>query len=172
MFEEDRALFYSEVMQCAIRLREMETDYGIIPCPKFDKNQKEYTTHSVAGVTLCAMILSNFKNDTKRLERSGMVTQALAVEGKNILTPAYYEKSLKTKGARDAESYDMLPIIFANRACDIGYMAEESTIASLYTGMRTMVKKGSNELASTTKKNEGRINKALNKMVAAYEKLK
>ncbi len=172
MFEEDRALFYSEVMQCAIRLREMETDYGIIPCPKFDKNQKEYTTHSVAAVTLCAMITSNMKADSQKLERAGMVTQALAVEGKNILTPAYYEKSLKTKGARDAESYDMLPIIFANRACDIGYMAEENTVSSLYTSMRTMIKKGNNEIASATKKSATRINKALTKLVADFEKLK
>ena len=101
-----------------------------------------------------------------------MVTQALAVEGKNILTPAYYEKSLKTKGARDAESYDMLPIIFANRACDIGYMAEENNVASLYTAMRTMVKKGNNELASTTQKSAKRINKALDKLVKDFEKLK
>jgi len=172
MFEEDRALFYSEVMQCAIRLREMETDYGIIPCPKFDENQKEYTTHSVAAVTLCAMITSNLKNDTERLERAGMLMQALAVEGKNILTPAYYEKSLKTKGARDAESYEMLPIIFANRTCDIGYMAEESAVAGLYSAMRAMVKKGTNDIASTTKKNTTRINKALTRLVEDFEKLK
>ncbi|MBR4256517.1 MAG: extracellular solute-binding protein [Clostridia bacterium] len=172
MFEEDRALFYSEVMQCAIRLREMETDYGIIPCPKFDESQKEYTTHSVAAVTLCAMITANLKNDTEKLERAGMMMQALAVEGKNILTPAYYEKSLKTKGARDAESYDMLPIIFANRTCDIGYMAEENAVAGLYTAMRSMVKKGTNDIASTTKKNTNRINKALTKLVEDFEKLK
>ena len=170
MFEQDRALFYSEVMQCAIRLREMETDYGIIPCPKFDKNQKNYTTHSVAGVTLCAMFTSNLIGDAEKLERAGMVTQALAVEGKNILTPAYYEKSLKTKGARDAESYDMLPIIFANRTCDIGYMAEESQIASMYSGMRDMVKKGSNELSSVNKKNEARVKKALVKMIEQFNK--
>lgn len=172
MFEEDRALFYSEVMQCAIRLREMETDYGIIPCPKFDANQKEYTTHSVAAVTLCAMIPANLSNDASRLERSGMITQALAVEGKNILTPAYYEKSLKTKGARDAESYEMLPIIFANRTCDIGYMAEESAVAGMYNQMRNMVKKGSNELSSVNKKNEKTVNRGITKLVEAFEKLK
>ncbi len=172
MFEEDRALFYSEVMQCAIRLREMETDYGIIPCPKFDTNQKEYTTHSVAGVTLCAMITSNLMNDAERLERAGMITQALAVEGKKILTPAYYEKSLKTKGARDAESYEMLPIIFANRTCDIGYMAGESTVSSMFTQMRNMVKKGSNELASVAKKNSKSVERGLTKLLEAFEKLK
>lgn len=172
MFEEDRALFYSEVMQCAIRLREMETDYGIIPLPKFDSNQKNYTTHTVAGVTLCAMVTSNMKGDTNKLERAGMVMQALAVEGKNILTPAYYEKSLKTKGARDAESYDMLPIIFANRTCDIGYMAEDASVSSLFSAMRNMVKKGNNELASITKKNQTKINKALTKMITAFDKYK
>ena len=172
MFEEDRALFYSEVMQCAIRLREMETDYGIIPLPKFDINQKNYTTHTVAGVTLCAMVTSNMKGDTNKLERAGMVMQALAVEGKNILTPAYYEKSLKTKGARDAESYDMLPIIFANRTCDIGYMAEDASVSSLFSAMRNMVKKGNNELASITKKNQTKINKALTKMITAFDKYK
>ena len=172
MFEEDRALFYSEVMQCAIRLREMETDYGIIPCPKFDENQKDYTTHSVAAVTLCAMIMSNLKGNQQRLERAGMITQALAVEGKKILTPAYYEKSLKTKGARDAESYDMLPIIFANRACDIGYMAEESAVANMYSQMRNMVKKGSNEIASVNKKNSKAVEKALKKLIESFEKLK
>ena len=171
MFEEDSALFYSEVMQCAIRLREMETDYGIIPCPKFDSSQKEYTTHSVAAVTLCAMIMSNLKGNNERLERAGMITQALAVEGKNILTPAYYEKSLKTKGARDAESYDMLPIIFANRTCDIGYMAEESAVANMYSQMRAMVKKGSNELASVNKKNSKSVEKALSKLIESFEKL-
>jgi hypothetical protein len=66
----------------------------------------------------------------------------------------------------------MLPIIFANRTCDIGYMAEENAVAGLYTAMRSMVKKGTNDIASTTKKNTNRINKALTKLVEDFEKLK
>ena len=168
MFEENRALFYSEVMQCAIRLRDMDTNYGIIPLPKFDENQKYYTTHSVAGVTLCAMITKAIEAKTDRFERAGMIMQALAVEGKNILTPAYYEKSLIAKGTRDYESKDMLPIIFAHRTCDIGYMAEESQVYSLYQAMRTMIKKGQNTLAKTTSSYTKKVNKALDKMIEAF----
>ena len=169
MFEEDRALFYSEVMQCAIRLRDMDTNYGIIPMPKFNEAQKHYTTHSVTGVTLCAMITKGIEAKQDRFELSGMIMQALAVEGKNILTPAYYEKSLIAKGTRDYESADMLPIIFANRTCDLGYMAEESQVSSLYTAMRSMVKKGKNTIANTTKSYTNKINKALTKMIDAFQ---
>ena len=169
MFEEDRALFYSEVMQCAIRLRDMDTNYGIIPMPKFNTAQKHYTTHSVTAVTLCAMISKGIEAKQDKFERAGMIMQALAVEGKRILTPAYYEKSLIAKGTRDYESADMLPIIFANRTCDLGYMAEESQVSSLYSAMRTMVKKGKNTIANTTKSYSNKINKALDKMITAFQ---
>ena len=169
MVEENRALCYSEVMQCALRLRTMDTNYGIIPMPKFNISQEHYTTHSVAAVTLCAMISKGIAAKQDRFELAGMIMQALAVEGKNILTPAYYEKSLIAKGTRDFESADMLPIIFANRTCDIGYMAEESQVSSLYQAMRTMVKKGKNTLANTTKSYESKINKALTKLIDAFQ---
>lgn len=171
MFEQNRALFYSEVMQCAIRLRDMETDYGIIPCPKYDKAQTNYTTHSVAAVTLCCCFEKSLLSDQEQLDRAGMVAQALAVEGKNILTPAYYEKSLLGKGTRDAESQEMLPIIFANRTCDIGYMAEESNISTMYSAMRTMVKAGNNEISSVNDKNKKKVNKAITDLIDAYESL-
>lgn len=172
MFEEDRALFYSEVMQCAIRLRDMDTDYGILPMPKFDKTQ-EYTTHVVAGVTLCAMFEKTLLDPSKseQLERAGMVAQALAVEGMNILTPAYYEKSIIGKGMRDAESLEMLPIIFANRTCDLGYAYESSAIAGFFSETRSMIKAGQNNIASVNSKNAKKIGKQVAKLVDAYEDL-
>ncbi len=169
MFEENRALFYSEVMQCAIRLRDMDTNYGIIPMPKFDKDQKYYTTHSVAGVTLCAMITKGIEAKNDRFERAGMIMQALAVEGKNILTPAYYEKSLIAKGTRDYESKDMLPIIFAHRTCDIGYMPEDSQVTSLFTAMRNMIKQGKNTVANTKAAQVNKVNKGLNKLIDSFQ---
>ena len=173
MFEEDRALFYSEVMQCAIRLRDMDTDYGILPMPKFDEDQKEYTTHVVAAVTLCCMFEKTLLDPSKaeQLERAGMVAQALAVEGMNILTPAYYEKSIIGKGMRDAESLEMLPIIFANRTCDLGYAYEGSSIAGFFSETRSMIKSGQNNIASVNSKNNKKISKQLAKLVNAYEEL-
>ncbi len=171
MFEENRALFYSEVMQCAIRLRDMDTDYGIIPVPKYNKEQANYTTHTVADVTLACCFPKNLEADSTRLAISGAIAQALAVEGQNILTPAYYEKSLMQKGARDAESQEMLPIIFANRVADIGYMADDGKITVLYNSMREMIKKGQNTMASSYKGSERRVNAGLEALIEAYESL-
>ncbi len=168
MFEENRALFYSEVMQCAIRLREMETAYGIIPVPKFDENQTNYTTHSVADVTLMAAFPCALEKDPKTLAMAGAIAQALAVEGRKILRPAYYEKSLMQKGTRDQESQAMLEIIFKNRVCDLGYAAE-GNINTIYSNMRTYIKKGENRISSINQMHSKRVETAIKELVDSFE---
>ena len=44
IFKEDRSLFYAGDLRLSARLRDMETNYGILPYPKYDENQ-ENTTH-------------------------------------------------------------------------------------------------------------------------------
>ena len=169
MFEEDRALFYSEVMQCVTRLRDMDTDFGIIPVPKADQNQANYTTHSVSIVTMVAGVPKDISYDEERLARSGMIMQALAVEGKNILTPAYYEASLIGKGTRDEESADMLPIIFANRVVDLGSIVDDSNITSISNSLVDAIKSNStNKLASLFARNKTKVNAALTDLVEKF----
>ncbi len=169
MFEEDRALFYSEVMQCVTRLREMNTDFGIIPVPKADAKQANYTTHSVNIVTLVAGVSKDISYDENRLARSGMIMQALAVEGKNILTPAYYESSLIGKGTRDEESADMLPIIFANRVVDIGYVMGDENVTSIKNSLVSAVKNNSTgQLSSLFRRNESKVTAALQDIVDKF----
>ncbi len=169
MFESDRALFYSEVMQCAIRLRDMNTDFGIIPVPKFNESQKNYTTFSVASVTLMCCFPKVLEKDQSRVAMSGAIAQALAVEGRKILTPAYYEKSLIGKGTRDEESQEMLEIIFKNRTADLGYITANDDISSIFSAMRNMVKNGKNDIASLNKRYEKRVTSALNEMTESFE---
>lgn len=49
-FSSGRALFCGEVLQCARRYRGMETDFGILPYPKYDSEQKDYITYSLEMV--------------------------------------------------------------------------------------------------------------------------
>ncbi len=172
MFEEDRALFYSEVMQCVTRLRDMDTDFGIIPVPKADQNQANYTTHSVSIVTMVAGVPKDISYDEERLARSGMIMQALAVEGKNILTPAYYEASLIGKGTRDEESADMLPIIFANRVVDLGSIVDDDNITSISNSLIDAIKSNStNKLASLFARNKTKVNAALTDLVEKFNEV-
>ncbi len=167
MFEENRALFYSEVMQCAIRLRDMETPYGIVPVPKFNEEQTNYTTHSVADCTLMAAFPCALEKDPQVLAMTGAVAQALAVEGRKILRPAYYEKSLMQKGTRDEESQAMLEIIFKNRVCDLGYAADGLT--GIYGQMRTTIQKGENRISSINQMHGTRVQTAIEKLVSSFE---
>ncbi|MBR6426392.1 MAG: hypothetical protein IKS28_01060, partial [Clostridia bacterium] len=41
-FAEDRALFTTDLMSRGLLMRALEQDYGILPMPKYDINQKEY----------------------------------------------------------------------------------------------------------------------------------
>ena len=51
----------------------------------------------------------------------GTVTEALAYYGEKDVSPAYFDVTLMGKTCRDAESCDMLDIVFDNVIYDIGY---------------------------------------------------
>jgi hypothetical protein len=118
MMEEDRALFSWIRMRMVERLRGMETDFGILPLPKLDSAQPHYITHmnphTGAGIAIPAT--------AGDLERTGMILEDLAAESRYTLQPAYYELNLQGKFMRDEESREMLDIILANTAYDIGYI--------------------------------------------------
>ena len=118
MMEEDRALFSWIRMIIVERLRGMETDFGILPLPKFDSAQPNHITHMNphTGVGIAIPITAS------NLSRTGMILEALSAESKYTLRPAYYELSLQGRYLRDNESEEMLDIILANTAHDIGYV--------------------------------------------------
>ena len=163
-FEENRALFYAEVMQCVKRLRQMETEFGIIPLPKADKDQKQYNTfvHSWASATIA--IPRGGEND----DRTSTIIEGLAYGGYKYITPAYYDVALKSKYARDDESSEMLDLILAGRLADLGYVDKCGNLISSLQGLITGKK---NTFASTIEKAEDKIKKDIDKSIAKYDDL-
>jgi hypothetical protein len=163
-FEENRSLFYAEVMQCVIRLRQMDTEFGIIPLPKADAAQENYTTNIHAWASAAIAIPQGGVDE----ERSSTVVEALAYGGYKYITPAYYDLTLKTKHARDEESSAMLDIIFAGRSADLGYIdAYGGTIGSIQNNISGK----KNTFASTIEKLESKISKDIEKAITSYEAL-
>ena len=98
-------------------MRDLETDYAIIPCPKWDEAQQNYYTyvegsHSIAGVLTTA----------QDKEFVGCMMEALNAESWKTVRPAYYDSCLKYKGARDEDSVEMLDILMDGRLFDFGYV--------------------------------------------------
>jgi hypothetical protein len=118
MFESNQALFYFRMIEEVSYLRNMEVDFGILPYPKYDENQKNYYNTVDVWHTgfICAPELQ------EDASRTGTILEALAAESKYTVKPAYYDRTLKGKHARDDESQEMLDIIFSTRNYDVGWI--------------------------------------------------
>lgn len=164
IFEEGRGLFYGEVMQCIIRMRESETEFGLIPWPKYDETQDRYYNfvHATAGkvVTVTA--------SAQNQEMSGAIVEAMAAKSKYTLTPAYYDVALTYKYMRDTDSAEMLDIILESRRYDLGYVYNWG---NMYSNIVSIISAGKDTFASTWEKGQAAFNTAMEKTLAKYEEL-
>lgn len=117
IWNNNQGLFWMSTLGNVPALRTMEADFGIVPYPKLDSAQESYhqTVSPYNSQFYCAPIL------LRNCECTGRVLDALAYYGKEIVTPAYYEKTIVGQSTRDEESVEMLDIIFSTVAYDLGY---------------------------------------------------
>ena len=164
-FKDNRALFYFSNASNLLGLREMESDFGVLPMPMFDNKQDGYYCYVYWSAALFAIP----SNMTARSEFIGFALEAMADESRKILTPAYYEVTLKTKGQRDWKSQEMFDIACQNRVWDLGYTGSMS-LANIGSLFIEQIKKGSGSLANFNKSKERSTNKAIDKLLKAYNK--
>ncbi|MBQ7982030.1 MAG: hypothetical protein IJ302_00550 [Clostridia bacterium] len=114
IFREGRALFMDYTILGVTNMRDMDDDFGIIPCPKFDEAQETYytacNTYLPSGIGV-PMLCSD-------PEGTGLIMETMARASYDIIVPAIYERTLNGKVARDDESSLMLDIIFENASFD------------------------------------------------------
>ena len=113
---EGKTLFWANSTGIIPTIRELETNFGILPYPKLSEEQERYYS-TIAPYNSQFICIPYYQEET---EFVGSVTEALAYYGKEIVTPAVYEKALKGAYARDEESYEMLDIIFGSYGYDFG----------------------------------------------------
>lgn len=110
-FMEDRVFFYNEMLAYASLLREMETDFGIVPMPKWDISQEKYCTLAHTGyATTLAVPITNTEDD----DRVGRILEDYAYYSMKYVYPAYLDTTVKGKQSRDEESSKMVDIIIEN----------------------------------------------------------
>jgi len=159
VFQRGGSLFFGEVVQCIIRLRAMEIDFGVLPFPKYDEMQEDYNHFIHLTASMVSIPLTNTE-----LERTGIVLEAISSKSKYTLQPAYYEICLEGKFMRDNESVDMLDIIFATRNYDIGYVY---SWGSLFSVFQSAAEKNS-DFASKYATSETTANTAMGKLLDAW----
>jgi len=114
MFQQGQALFMDCSLFWAGSLRDMETDFGIIPYPKYDSAQELYNCR--VSYYMPPVLPTTIQN----LDMVGAVLELTNYLAMNEVTPAYIEGALKGKYARDEESIAMIDLILSNRVVDLG----------------------------------------------------
>ena len=157
-FLEDRALFFIEGLCVADRrLREMKSNFGILPLPKMDETQKTYRTFSHASHNSTV----SFPTTVQDIGTATKIAEDMAFFSISTVRPAYYDKLLTGKIARDENSIAMLDILTQNIQYDLAFLLLNN---SLTWPMRTEITKG-NPAASWAEKSLKKCQKELDKYV-------
>ncbi|MCL2813351.1 MAG: hypothetical protein FWD23_01995 [Oscillospiraceae bacterium] len=164
MFAENHGLFYGEIVTHIINLRHMETDFGILPTPKYNEEQKNYYTHIASNGT--ALTMPNIIPDE---ERTGNIIEALGYYGQKYLTPAFNEVALVSKYSRDDESAEMLDIIWNSVRYDFGYLFNIGGMSDITTSL--ISRDAPENLQATYEKNLDRAQKDIASLIDSYNRI-
>jgi len=148
IFKNDQTLFAEVLTAYCDQLRDMESDYIILPLPKYDAEQASYYTRSLEPYI--QLVLTTCEDTAF----TGAVLEMISYEGYKNIVPAYVVETLSYKYQRDTASVDMLDMILSNITVDVGRMYDRISSSSF-------------DMSSWMAKNETAIDKRLNEVILA-----
>lgn len=160
-FAEDLALFLTATFGDVQKLSNMESDFGVVPTPKYDENQTRY--YSQNGGSGFGVLIS-----TKSPEACGAFLEMGSAYGHANLIPLFYENDLKTRLARDPKCAEMYDLILDSGVFDLGIHAYLNVCSFQFCRGFT----DRSALSSLIRKNEKKINAALSDAVTKVEAAK
>ncbi|MBE6652205.1 MAG: hypothetical protein E7610_02170 [Ruminococcaceae bacterium] len=131
IFINDRALFGFEVVNYLRALNaQMNSEYGVLPVPKYDKAQEQYYSFSNAGVGTTLSIPTSVAQVDMNLFANTLEMYCLLSQ--KLVKPAYYEITLMTRNIQDLDSAEMLDIVFQHRIYDLAAYFDDLGLAGIF----------------------------------------
>lgn len=127
-FIEDELLFVNNWLVVALELRDMDSDFGILPPPKMDETQESYQVYHSESWTYYPVVPITIDNPNM----VGHVMDALGYYGHEILYSALIDKTVEGKTLRDKDTEEMLQIIYENRIFDPATMFDWGGISGMF----------------------------------------
>lgn len=128
IFTEGRSLFISATIRHAISFREMESNFGVLPIPVVNEGDPylvSCNTWLPSGIGVPVT--------SSDLERTGLIMETMAAYSYDYILPAILEKTLG-KTARDAQSYQIMMMMYENTAFDFNTIMDFGTSSGLLRG--------------------------------------
>ncbi len=136
VFSNDQAMFFMTILNEVSRFRDMTTDYGILPNPRYTEDQERWYCTFSAGLASFVCVPAYQEN----IERTGDIIECLGYEAVGTIKNGYYEKTLKGTHVRDDDSIDSLTVLLDNKYVDIGHYYR---IGMLNVGLYNVADSGS-----------------------------
>ena len=147
-------------------LRATETDFGVIPWPKWDETVDKYYANVDAGHSM--WIIPTTVQD---VPRTGAVLEAMAYYGKKFIIPAYYDVTLQNKYLRDEKSIDMLDYIYEGAVYDLAYYNSSYIGGNLANPGYNLALDPNLTFSAFYAKNESATKKLIEKSMETYQTL-
>jgi hypothetical protein len=163
-FLENTVLFVDIDVGIMMDFRAMESDFGVVPVPKYDESQPSYSVYAYPFYPMLT-IPSSYAGDGESVEFIGTMMEALASASYKHLTPAFYDTAFATKYTRDDESIEMLDIVLRSRIYD---WMTIFNFGNIYAEIHTQLNKDSLNIVSLFEKNEAKARADIQKLVDAY----
>lgn len=117
----DILMMSAQMDESILYLRDMKSDYSVLPYPKYDEEQEDYITLSRSQHNAFVMPITCDSRDM-----AGAVMEALASEKYTNVLPAYFETALKVKYSRDDNTGRMLDIIQNSLSVQFEYVFSQA----------------------------------------------
>ena len=164
MFAASQSLFFISNISAAIgdTLRNMESDFGMLPIPMLDEAQGDYSVQAHNSCKLvCVPVSCSIPEET------GAVIEALCAESYRNVVEVFYETAMKSKYSRDSFSGQVIDIIRQKNDCEFVYFYQ-SVIGDILL-LPSIMEKGENNYSSKFASNKDSVTNKLNDLVAKYK---
>ena len=155
LFCQDHYLFYYDGTRIIDEFEDMESEFGMIPFPKYDSSQGDYYTLYPHDGYLIAV-----PKVVEDIERTGKIIEDLNFYSSIIVKPAWYDVLLSRRYTRDEASEEYMKLMYENRVYDLGLIYD-------FGGLRTNFLEKDARTFDMTERN---FEKTMRKNVEAYIK--
>ena len=161
MFKTDNALFTFEMVKSISLLRNMESDFGVLPVPKYDSYQEDYASlvwvHHDCVLGMPAVV--------KDADAVAAALEYMSYLSYYDIYPVFYDTVIMGKSTRDEQSKEMLEIVFKTRLFDPGQYWDNGEGASGVQGAYLrLAQTGESNIASIWAKHEKAVETGFGKL--------
>lgn len=161
LFMNDQALFIQGLFGQAAALRDMDSDFGILPYPKFDEAQAEYLTSTNNNVSMICV-----PKTCEDPENTALIIEAMCRKSTDTVSAAFYDVALKSKYSRDEDTARMIDLIRNSLSFDFGWV--NSVVLNLGNSYQMFVEEKNTDFVSYYMTREQEYTANIDKILAPY----